>query len=88
MHHTYIHIHTQDLLFGEMAANPLQAMEALLSHAYKPMIEAADGAVWGKADEENKVGERSTMTGKAVSVADGSFGRAAEGGDTIRLRGT
>lgn len=45
----------QDLLFGEVDANALQALEGVLSHCYKPLFEAAEPAVWGRAEEGNKV---------------------------------
>lgn len=43
-----------DLLFGEVSSYPLKCFENLLSHAFKPLLEAADTSCWGKADEENK----------------------------------
>ena len=44
-----------DLLFGEVSGHALNSFETLLSHAFKPLFEAADVTCWGKADEENKV---------------------------------
>jgi hypothetical protein len=44
----------QDLLFGELSGNLLSSIESLLSYCYKPVFEAADPTVWGKADEEQR----------------------------------
>jgi hypothetical protein len=44
----------QDLLFGELSGHPLSSIESLLSHCYKPIFEAAEPQVWGRADEEHK----------------------------------
>ena len=43
-----------DLLFGEVSGHALNSFETLLSHAFRPLFEAADMTCWGKADEENK----------------------------------
>lgn len=43
-----------DLLFGEVSGHALNSFQTLLSHAFRPLFEAADMTCWGKAIERNK----------------------------------